>query len=378
MNPSSHRIRACSRVQSIGERNAVSKPAFIHLHNHTEYSLLDSTIRIHELIAKAKAFSMSAVAITDSGNMCGAVEFYFKCASIGIKPIIGCEITVTSVLPGSDSIDAYTTGYKLVLLCMNLTGYRNLCRVVTIGCRNGVETVLPVSPQDVSRHSEGLICLSGGISGELAILCQGYNLDDAKTAAAWYEDVFPGRYYIELYDDNNSGRSTALSNQKEVSQVLGIPQVVANNCRYLNPEDTRAYHVLQCMKSGVHLSEGGIGSVDGIWFKSQEEMQSLFSDYPEAMSNTLVIADRCSLELPFAGYHLPHDKISAGMADEVLEKMAMQGLKERLASPRFRGHGVTAEVEQLYRDRLKLELESLKAMDLSHFFLSVTEYVTWA
>ena len=167
----------------------MTTPAFVHLHNHTDYSLLGSTIRVDDLIAKTREFGMTAVAITDSNNMSGAVSFYFQCKKNGIKPIIGAEISVASVLPIQDEKIVRPT-YKLVLLCMNLAGYRNLCRIVSVACSKGFKDISPVTPGILASHSEGLICLSGGMASELTALCR-QGSDDAMSVAAWYDEHFP-------------------------------------------------------------------------------------------------------------------------------------------------------------------------------------------
>ena len=274
----------------------MSKPAFVHLHVHTDYSLLDSTIRIDGLIAKAMEYNMPAIAITDSNNMHGAIEFFLKCKKAGIKPIIGSEISVTSVLPESEE-NHVTPIYKLVLLCMNLTGYRNLCRIVSAACSKDLREATPVTPGMLATHSEGLLCLSGGSKGELAVLAKG-DSDNATSVAAWYDEYFPERYYIELFPEPTHALATMMS----ISQNLDIPLVAACDCRCIADDDYAAYRVLQCIRTDTTLDRLNAESpLVAPLFHSPETMQEIFGDCPEALANTVDISDRCNVELPLGG-----------------------------------------------------------------------------
>ena len=270
----------------------MNTPQFIHLHNHTDYSLLDSTIRIDALIAKTQEFGMSAVAITDSNNLSGAIEFYLQCTKAGIKPIIGAEISVTSVLPGQEDHRVQPI-YKLVLLCMDLTGYRNLCQIVSAACSKGFQEITPVTPGVLAAHSDGLICLSGAKDGELTVLSR-EGSEDAISVAAWYDEHFPERYYIELFPEPTH----ALATLSAISRTLEIPLVAAADCHYLISEDAAVYRALQCIRTGTTLNDMKIIPVIEPCFHSPESMWEMFGDCPEALTNTQRIADRCHLELP--------------------------------------------------------------------------------
>ncbi|MDK9719432.1 MAG: DNA polymerase III subunit alpha, partial [Trichlorobacter sp.] len=349
----------------------MSTSSFVHLHVHTEYSLLDSTIRIRELVAKAVEYKMPAVAITDTDNMSGAIDFYVRCRKAGIKPIIGAEVSITSVLWGDKAVNHV---YKLVLLCMNTTGYRNLCRIVSAATEKGLSTITPVSPAFLSAHSDGLICLSGGKSGELAKLC-GQGSEDAVSVAAWYRKQFQGRFYIELFPEPTRD----LANLSSIARELDIPLVVAADSHCLAPEDVPLYEVLQCMKRGITLEElGERSSVEPCLYPS-EVMWRMFGDCPETIFNTLTIVDRCNLELQMDGPHLPrYESLDGRSSHEVLLQRASDGLQSKMPIIRTQNPAITQGLEMSYSERLQHELESISAKGLSDYFLVVAEYVNWA
>jgi len=352
----------------------MSKPDFVHLHNHTDYSFLDSTIRIDDLIAKTQEFGMLAVAITDSNNMCGTIEFYLKCKRAGIKPIIGAEISVTSVLQRQEEGRASPV-YKVVLLCMNLTGYRNLCQIVSAVCGKGLREVTPVTPGLLATHAEGLICLSGGIDGELTALCRECS-DDALSVAAWYDEHFPERYYIEMHFES----APTLPRLVHTGTTLNIPLAVAADCRCLTSDDVKAHRILQCIMTGRVLEKAG-SSYRSFQFYPTEDMWQSFGRCPEALSNTLKIADRCNLELPLDGktHHLPIFEIPVGSHhDDMLRDQALEGLKNRMVTITSRCHGDTDEQKLSYSFRLDAELQCIIGMGYSAYFLIVADYVNWA
>ena len=264
---------------------------FVHLHLHTDYSLLDSTIRINALVAKAREYGMSAVAITDSDNLCGALEFYLKCTKAGIKPLIGAEISVTSVLPNPEKLHDQAV-YKVVLLCMDLAGYRSLCRIVSAACAKGFQEITPITPGILAGYSDGLICLSGGRTGELSVLCR-QGSAEAKSVTAWYDEHFPDRYYVELFPEPSHTLPTLIS----IAQSLNIPLVAAADCRCLTLEDVRVYQVLQSIKAGIPAAMILRDQLIDPLFFSPEEMAEMFGGRPEVLTTTQAIADRCHLEL---------------------------------------------------------------------------------
>lgn len=348
--------------------NAASN--FVHLHLHSHYSLFDSTIRIEDLVCKVKATGMSAVAITDHGNMFGAVEFYLKCKRVGIKPIIGCEVYLTS---GSrfykDVEDISSSAYHLILLCENLEGYRNLSYLTSAGYKDGFNYCPRIDKELLAKHSDGLIALSACLKGEVAMLCSYGRMQEALETAHWYSEQFPGRYYIELQENSLPEQDTVNKCLIELALKLNLPLVATNDCHYLNREDAKAHEVLLCIQTGKSLSDPTHikSAADTFYVKTPEEMAAGFHYAPEAVANTVAIADRCNLELPKGKTH-----------DELLEEQAIRGLAGRLQTVRLKHQDMTPEQEQAYHDRLRIELDCIQQMKLSAYFLIVADVINWA
>ncbi|MEI6305505.1 MAG: PHP domain-containing protein, partial [Deltaproteobacteria bacterium] len=218
---------------------------FAHLHLHTQYSLLDGAIRIKNLIAKAKEYRMPALAITDHGNMFGAVEFYLKCREAGIKPIIGCEVYLAPDSRFSkDAKGISEAAYHLILLCENMTGYKNLSYLTSAGYKEGFYYRPRIDRDLLKEHADGLIALSTCLKGELAMQCGRGRMAEAVETARWYSELFPDRYYIELQENSLNEQDVANKRMMEVAQELKLPLVATNDCHYLNREDARAHEVL--------------------------------------------------------------------------------------------------------------------------------------
>ncbi|HLO24853.1 MAG TPA: PHP domain-containing protein, partial [Geobacteraceae bacterium] len=231
---------------------------FVHLHLHSQYSLLDGAIRLDDLVAKAKEYQMPAVAVTDHGNMFGAIEFYLKCKSAGIKPIIGSEVYLA---PGSRFAKESGAGheaasnYHLILLCENYQGYKNLSRLVSLGYKEGFYRRPRIDKELLAEHAEGLIVLSACLKGELASLCGRNRMEEALAVAGEFDRLFPGRYYIELQENGIPEQSTANGRLLELARELQLPVVATNDCHYLNKEDAKAHEVLLCIQTGKTMSE---------------------------------------------------------------------------------------------------------------------------
>jgi len=357
---------------------------FAHLHLHTQYSLLDGAIRLDDLVKKAKQYEMPAVAITDHGSMFGALEFYLKCKDKGIKPIIGAEVYVA---PGSrftkESGNGHeaTSSYHLILLCENLQGYRNLSRLVSAGFKEGFYYKPRIDKELLSSYNEGLIALSACLKGEVAHFCGRNRLEDATSAASWYAETFPGRYYIELQENTLPEQDIANKRLRDVAAELSLPLVATNDCHYLNREDAKAHEVLLCIQTGKTMNDASRMrfSAEEFYVKSPEEMAAAFHYAPEAIANTVQIAERCSLELDFKTYHFPQYAKPVDMTlDEVLEEQALAGLKERLVAVRAKNPALTPEQEQSYIERLHIELDCIKQMGFPGYFLIVADFINWA
>jgi DNA polymerase-3 subunit alpha len=357
---------------------------FIHLHLHTQYSLLDGAVRLGDLLDKASEYRMPAVAITDHGNMFGAIEFYEKCVYAGIKPIIGAEVYVA---PGSRFAREMGNGqeavsnFHLILLCENLKGYRNLSRLVSAGFKEGFYYKPRIDKELLSEHSEGLIALSACLKGEVAYLCNRNRMEDALAVARWYGETFPERYYIELQENTLAEQAIANTRLQEVAAELSLPLVATNDCHYLNREDARAHEVLLCIQTGKNMNDSNRMrfSADEFYFKSPKEMAEAFHYAPEAIANTARIAERCMLELDFKTYHFPqYHKPDDKSLDEMLAEQAEAGLKERLAVIRAKNLDFTPALEEAYFLRLRLELDCIKEMKFPGYFLIVADFINWA
>ncbi len=356
---------------------------FTHLHLHTQYSLLDGAIRIEELIEKAKKYQMSAIAITDHGNMFGAVEFYTKCKKAGIKPIIGCELYIAPDSRFSkDAKGISDAAYHIVLLCQNLEGYRNLSYLTSAGYKEGFYYRPRIDRELLEKHSDGLIALSACLKGELPMQCNRGRMKEAMETARWYSKLFPDRYYIEI-QENGIPEQDAVNRQLiEIASELNLPLVATNDCHYLNREDAKAHEVLLCIQTGKTMSDPTHMkfSTDEFYVKTPQEMARAFHYAPESVRNTVSIAERCNIELPLEQeYYFPHFEPPAGKThDDMLEEDAVNGLKERLKTIRQKYPDMTSDEEQAYHERLKIELDCIKAMKFPAYFLIVADFINWA
>jgi DNA polymerase-3 subunit alpha len=357
---------------------------FVHLHLHSQYSLLDGAIRLGDLLAKVKEQGMPAVALTDHGAMFGAIEFYQKCKDKGIRPVIGAEVYVA---PGSRFVkesggnhDA-AHSYHLILLCENLQGYRNLSRLVSAGFREGFYYKPRIDKELLADCSEGLICLSACLKGEVAYQCGRGRMEEAIATARWYSELFPERYYIELQENTLPEQEIANKRLLEVARELSLPLVATNDCHYLNREDAKAHEVLLCLQTGKTLSDPSRMrfSADEFYVKSPAEMAAAFHYAPEAVANTVAVAERCNLELDFKTYHFPRYEVPDGSSlDEMLEEEARQGLELRLKGIRAKNPHLTPEQENGYWERLRTELDCIKQMGFPGYFLIVADFINWA
>ena len=357
---------------------------FVHLHLHTQYSLLDGAIRIDDLIEKAREYAMPAVAVTDHGNMFAAIEFYEKCAAAGIKPLIGAEVYVA---PGSRLVKEVANGqegitnFHLILLCENLQGYRNLSRLVSAGFKEGFYYRPRVDKELLAECSEGLIVLSACLKGELAYLCGRNRMEDAAAVARWYAEIFPGSYYIEIQENTLEDQVIANGRLMEIARKLSLPLAATNDCHYLNRDDARAHEVLLCIQTGKTMNDASRMrfSADEFYFKSPGEMAEAFHYAPEAVANTVKIAERCNLELDFKTYHFPEfQKPEDKPLDDLLEEEATTGLKERLKAIRLKDPEFGDSQEAAYFDRLRQELACIREMKFPGYFLIVADFINWA
>jgi DNA polymerase-3 subunit alpha len=357
--------------------------SFVHLHLHSQYSLLDGAIRLDDLVKKAKEYEMPAVAVTDHGCMFGAIEFYTKCKSAGIKPLIGAELYIAPGARNSrEGVGAEgVTNFHLVLLCMNLQGYKNLSILSSAGFKDGFYYKPRIDKEILAKHSEGLICLSACLKGEVAWLCGRNKMEEAAAAAAWYADIFPDRYYIELQENTLPEQDLVNKRLLQLAGEMNLPLVATNDCHYLNREDAKAHEVLLCIQTGKTMNDPGHMqfTANEFYVKSPEEMRAAFHYAPEAVANTLAIAERCDLQLDFNTYHFPQiEQTGEKTLDEMLEDEAREGLEARFVAIRKKKPTFSAAEEQAYRSRLELELACIKQMGFPGYFLIVADFINWA
>src|SRR3990167_4600491 len=356
---------------------------FIHLHLHTQYSLLDGAIRHDDLFSLAREYKMSALAMTDHGNMFGAIEFYEKAQHYGIKPIIGCEVYVAPESRFDKGRDSGTTeaSFHLILLVKNIKGYKNLCRLVTSAYLEGFYYRPRVDKELIRANNEGLIALSSCLHGEVPYLLNSGNKEKALKVAEEYKAIFDNnRFFLELQDNKLPEQKRVNEGLLEISKRLNIPLVATNDCHYLRREEAKAHDMLLCIQTGktVNTADRLKFKTDEFYFKSPQEMEASFSAYPEAVRNTIEIAERCNLELKLKEYHLPVFPAPDGEdVGTFFENQARHGLEERLRRMNEKGEDV-GDQRWHYYERLEKELKVIKAMGFSGYFLIVGDFINFA
>ena len=342
---------------------------FTHLHVHTEYSLLDGLSRIQPLVQRAKELGMDSLAITDHGVLYGAIDFYRAAKEAGIKPIIGCEMYVA---PGSrhGRNPEDKTPYHMTVLVKDLTGYRNLVKLVTAAHLEGFYYKPRVDRELLRQRHEGLIVLSGCPSGEVPQLISQGRMEDAKAAATWYRETF-GDYYLELMEHGGVDELPAINQGlMELHRELGVPVVATNDAHYVRQEEASLQDILICIHTNTNVNDEGRLRMteDSYYLKSPEEMQALYPDLPEAIANTQAIAEMCNLDLDFSQLHMPQYPVPDGLAaDEYLAKLCRDGLRQRVEH-------VGEEEER----RLEYELEVIGQTRYSNYFLVVWDIARFA
>jgi DNA polymerase-3 subunit alpha len=344
---------------------------FVHLHVHSEYSLADGIASIKDLVAAAAEQRMPAVAVTDIGNTFGLIKFYRAAVACGVKPIIGVDVWLENIT------DAHKP-YRLLLLCQDLSGYRNLCHLLTHAYREGQHSGRPcVSRARLHERSKGLIALSGAEEGEVGQALLSGNLSAADRLAQEYASLFPGRFYLMLQRIGQRYQEDSIHATVALAQRTGLPVVATNQVCFLRPSDFEAHEVRVCIQDGRVLSDNRRPRrhTQAQFFRSAEEMAQLFADVPEALENTVEIAKRCNLRLEFGRYFLPDYPVPAAVTiDQMLGQQAQSGLQTRLD----RHATLPAEHLELYRARLQHELEVIAQMGFSGYFLIVADFIRWA
>jgi len=349
---------------------------FIHLHVHTQYSLLDASIRIQDLLDKCKEYGMTSVAITDHGSMHGALEFYVKAKKAGIKPIVGCEFYMA---PGKRN-DMEKGHFHIVLFAMNYKGYKNLMKMAGIAQLEGYYYKPRIDMETLASHNEGIIALTGCLHGQIPRLIGHNDLQGARNKTEELLGIFGDRLYFELQENGIPEQTLINAGMKQLAAELGVKTVATNDCHYLNKDDAHAHDVLLCIQTNHTLSDQKRFkfSSDDFYFKSPAEMKECFRHTPEAITSTVEIAARCNLELKFGDSHFPTFPVPDRETEEsVFTTACWNGLKERFAVMRKAG-SFNATVEEQYKNRLAHEIETVKTMGFPGCFLIVADYVNWA
>ncbi len=357
--------------------------SFVHLHLHTQYSLLDGANKISDLMPRLQKLGLSSVAMTDHGNMFGTVDFYKSAKAAGIKPIIGCEVYVA---PRSRlergavaSADFERSGNNhLVLLASNEIGYKNLSRLVSQSYKDGFYYKPRIDKELLREWNEGLLCLSGCLAGEVATAISADRLERARSVVEEFATLFGDRYYLEIQDNH-------LPEQQAVNEVLipwsremGIPLVATNDCHYLDHDDHHAHEVLLCVQTGKRLVDEDRWrfGTDQLYVKGYDEMLAAFPHAREAVDETAALAERCNVELEFGRNKFPVYQVPQGQSlDDVFAAEARKGMDERFAA--WHAAGVTVE-EARYRERLESEIAMIQQTQFAGYFLIVGDFINWA
>lgn len=354
---------------------------FVHLHLHTSYSLLDSSLRQEALFKKAEQFKMPAIAMTDHGNLFGAVDFFNGAKKHGLKPIIGCEVYVApeSRLEKTTNHNLRDASYHLILLARNETGYKNLLQLVTLGYMEGFYYKPRIDKDLLAKHSEGLIALSSCARGEVAYNINKENVPRAVKIAAQYKEIMGAdNFYLELQYHKQEYQEKINKELVEIAKNLSLPLVATNNCHYLEPSDARAHEILICLQTGKTISDPYRMQYPGgeYYFKSPEEMEKIFGHIPGAIENTIKIAEHCNLDIKLGASHLPEYPVPENFTlHSYLEEQARAGLKERFENMSRRGMTVD---RASYESRLEEELQVIHKMGYPGYFLIVWDFIRYA
>lgn len=343
---------------------------FVHLHTHTEYSLLDGASRIDDLVLACKNAGMDALAITDHGVMYGAVEFYKTCKKYGVKPIIGCEVYVAPRSRFNKEGKADKEYAHLILLAKNEEGYQNLIKLVSLGFTEGYYYKPRIDYDLLQEHSAGLICLSACLAGDIPQYLLSGNYEGAVSLANRLKNMFPGDFYIELQDHGIREQKEILPKLIKLARELNLPLVATNDIHYVHKEDAEMHDVLLCIQTGKTLDapDRMRFQTDEFYLKTEKEMLGVFSNIPEAVENTVSVAEKCSFDFEFGNIHIPYYQVPDNLtAAEYLYKLGTEGLKKKYP-----------EVTDAVSERFEYEFDMIKRMGYVEYYLIVWDYINFA
>ncbi|HEY6554333.1 MAG TPA: DNA polymerase III subunit alpha, partial [Vicinamibacteria bacterium] len=360
----------------------MSESDFVHLHLHTEFSLLDGACHVDELVEQAARFKMKALAITDHGNMFGAVAFHDACREQGVKPIIGCEIYVAigsrHDRAGTGISEAYN---HLTLLASNEAGYHNLMRLVSIGYTEGFYHRPRIDKEVLQKHSEGLVCLSGCLSSEIGVALRNGNEAQALRSMGEFGEIFgEGRFFLEIMEHGMEEQRRVTRALSRIHERTGLPLVATNDAHYLLKDDAHAHDVLLCIGTGKKVQDQDRFRFDSeeFYLKSGEEMARVFPDHPQALANTLRVAEMCDFSLK-AVSSLPAFDVPAGFTIEsYFEKVTRDGFADRLRALRpLAESGRLRYPIATYEERLDKEIGVIRRVGFSGYFLIVWDFIRY-
>ena len=352
---------------------------FVHLHVHTQYSLLDGAIRLGPLFRRVADFGMDTVAITDHGTMFGALEFYEKAIKAGVKPIIGCECYIAPRRMTDKTPLDHKGLSHLMLLAENAEGYRNLCKLVSLAHLEGFYYKPRIDKALLAEHHRGLIGMSACLHGEIPLLIQDNRLERAEETARFYAELFgEDHFFLEIQNNGIDIQETVNQVLVDMGRRLSIPVVATNDCHYLDKNDVRAHDVLLCIQTGktVQDTERLKFRTEELYFKSPDEMYRDFAQYPEAIDNGLAIADRCHIEFDFKTYHFPQFKTDTGEPVEaVFEQKTRDGFTRVIERICSKHPDIDASA---YRKRLDYEISVINSMGFAGYFMIVSDFIRYA
>ena len=345
---------------------------FVHLHMHSEFSLLDGANRIKDLPVRAKELGMDAMAITDHGVMFGAIDFYKACKANGVKPIIGCEVYVAprTMTDKDPVLDAKYN--HLILLAKDNNGYKNLIKLVSLGFTDGFYYKPRIDKETLEKYHEGIVCSSACLAGEIPSKILQGDIEGAKQSALWFKNLFGEDYYLEI--QNNGIKEQVMVNQKliQMARELDIPLLATNDSHYLKKEDAYNHEVLLCIQTGKRMSDPDRMrfETDELYVKSPEEMMEYFKNVPDAIENTVKVAEKCNVEFEFGHTILPNYDVPKEFAThfDYLKKLTDDGIRNRY------GENPPQEIW----DREEYELGVINKMGYTDYFLIVWDYVHFA
>ena len=352
---------------------------FVHLHVHTEYSLLDGAIRISSLLQRAKEDGMSAVAITDHGTMFGVVDFYEQAHDAGIKPIIGCECYVAPRTLHDKTPADHKGVSHLVLLAETQEGYKNLCALVTQASLEGFYHRPRIDKHLLAKHANGLIGLSACLKGEIPTLIRAGKIEEADEAAKFYVNVLgENNFFLEVQNNGIPDQEIVNCGLLEMHKRLSIPMVATNDCHYLNKTDVKAHDVLLCIQMGRTVKDPSRFKfrTEDLYFKSSAEMIADFESYPGAIENTKAIADRCYVEFDFNTFHFPKFDLNSDKPEaQIFEEKVRKGYAEKIEIIRKKDPDMD---ESVYRKRVDYEISVINDMGFPGYFLIVADFIGYS